>query len=75
MIKSYIKSFSSFFIPESYTPIDSGNNISEMFSFIENECTDFLNTENPTKLYRGLSNSFKDKIYIADSTDYERKSP
>lgn len=75
MIKSYIKSFSSFFIPESYTPIDSDNNISEMFSFIENECTDFLNTENPTKLYRGLSNSFKDKIYIADSTDYERKSP
>lgn len=73
MIKSYIKSFSSFSIPESYSSII--NDKSEMFSFIENECSDFLNTENPTKLYRGLSNSFKDKMYIADSTDYDRKSP
>lgn len=72
-MKSYIKSFSSFFIPESYTPIS--NDSSEMFSFIENECSDFLNSEHSTNLYRGLSDSFKNKFYIADSTDYERKSP
>jgi hypothetical protein len=68
MIKQYVKTF------ESYNPI-LNNNVEDIINFIESECSDFLNSKNTTNLYRGLSPSFKDKIYIADSTDYERKSP